>query len=224
METNEKLETAVAKKSPQELQQVYVERLIRANPGLGDGAVEIARDLVNTGMTYNEALSLINTVYAPRTVEGRGQSTRAKHFSKAVIARYGDDRLAKCSTSVPLFRGLVAQIGEAVAMRDEVNETLYQTSISFADTLAFQEAGFSPEQIVDCIGKLVSESNYHISESGAVMKIKQAVKKLENHEFANLEGILFPGEDNPPEELTRDEKLERGAYASVDRYHQIREQ
>jgi len=188
-----KEEYALVRQTEIALQKKYVEALIKAKPGLGDKSQQIAFDLVNVGLTPNEVLMLINQVYSPSGLEGRGQGTRVKFFAEAVKKRYGDHRLEKCSYSPALFRGLIAQIGEAVEMRDTVNDYLTgRTSISFDDTLAYQEIGLGPEAILGYVERLVSESG--VSETAAIMKIKDAARKVESQRIANLEAILFPSE------------------------------
>ena len=63
------------------LQRKYAKALMRAKPGLGEKSIEIAEELMNTGLTPNEAMMVINIVYSP----GRGQANKLKHFGKALV-------------------------------------------------------------------------------------------------------------------------------------------
>jgi len=176
------------------LQQKYAAALIRAKPGLGDKAEKIAEDLVNVGLTPNESLMLVGLVYMPVDIQGRGQGTRLKYFAEALQERYGDHRLEKCGKSVALFRGLLAQINEAIEMRDLINGALdRRTSISFRDALRYQEIGLDADIFFGYVAKLTSDLN--LNETAAVMKIRDASKRVENSkQIGSLEALLFPYE------------------------------
>ncbi len=171
------------------LQKKYTDALIRARPGLGEKSLKIADELINTGLTPNEAMLMINLVYSTRDVQGRGQATKLKYFSEAVIRRYGENYLEKVGRSLDLFRGLLYQIGQAVEMRDETNDYLSNSSITFRDSLLFQELGLSAEVLESYVYHLTSEKG--LSEVAAIMRIKEAAAEVERGRFATLESILF---------------------------------
>lgn len=170
-------------------QKRYVTTLIKSRPGLGDYALKIADDLTNTGLSPTEAIMLIDMVYCPQDLEGKGQGNKLKHFSEAVVQRYGGDYLEKVSRSPELFRGLLHQIGQAVDMRDDTNGSLSHSSISFKDSLLFQELGLSAEVLDGYIYNLTVDQG--LSEVAAIMRIKEAAAQVEKGRFATLEGILF---------------------------------
>lgn len=188
------------------LQRRYVDALIKAKPGLGEQSLKIADDLVNTGLTPNEAMLLIDLVYSHTDIQGRGQATKLKHFSEAVISRYGGGYLEKVSNSPALFRGLLYQINQAVEMRQEANGTLFHSAITFKDTLLFQELDLSAEVLSSYVYHLTSEQG--LSEVAAVMRIKEAAAEVERGRFATLEGILFRDEFNSLTDLIMEDEIE----------------
>lgn len=188
------------------LQKRYVDALIKARPGLEEQAIKIADDLVNTGLTPNEAMLLIDLVYSPRDLQGRGQATKLKYFSEAVIGRYGDSYLEKVGKSPVLFRGLLYQIGQAVEMREDANDFLSHSSITFNDTFLFQELGLSAEVLGSYVYHLMSEQG--LSEVAAIMRIKGAAAEVERGRFSTLEGILFREEFSTLTSLTMEDDRE----------------
>jgi len=194
------------------LQKKYLHALVKANPGLGDKSAQIAECLVDTGLTYGEATTLIKMVYAPSSLEGRGQATRLSHFYKAVQSRYGESRLERCSRNVALFKGFLAQMSNAIEMRDNVNAYLdNKTSLSFHNALLLEDLGLPPESFIEYVNRLVTE--YNLSETAAVVRICKAAKQVEKKIFANLEAIIFP-EDASELEVTD----------ALDTSHKLREE
>ncbi|MEI6849564.1 MAG: hypothetical protein WCK29_00850 [archaeon] len=186
---------ALVEQTTRALQEKYVDALLKQRPGLGgEAAKNIARDLTSTGITPNEAFALMNLVYSPVDVLGRGQATRAKYFSEAVQERYGDVILYNASQNVQSFRRLLGKIGEAVDTRDVVNEQLDKSAITFRDTLMLQDLGIDAETIISYHDILVAD--YGFSNAAAITRIKKAVLALDNRNTAigNLESLIFPTE------------------------------
>ena len=189
------------------LQKKYVDALIKAKPGLGEKALAIAGDMINTGLSPNEAMALINLIYVPADLQGRGQATKLKHFSEALIKRYGESYLERIGRSPALFRGFLYQVGQAIEMRDEINQSRQGSSITFRDTLLFQELGLSAEVLDGYIYHLTSEE--YISEVAALMRIKAAAVEVEKKNFATLEGILFRNEyDTTTKQVMEDDRTD----------------
>lgn len=182
-----------------ELQQRYVRALIRANPGLGEKSERIAQDLMQTGLSSTEAMMLINLVYAPAYIDGRGQGTRLKYFAKALQDRYGDCYLANIGQNEKVFRGFLAEIDEAVAMRDLINEELSkQASISFDNALLLQEIGLSADAFLGYVHNYATD--HKTDRLSALLRVIHAARRIKGGALGSLESFLAEipntGEDN----------------------------
>jgi len=172
-------------------QQTYTSAIVKAKPGLGDGAVAIAQQLANAGLDEGQALALIDLVYNPKRADGNGQGTRLKYFSQALITRYGSDTLQSYGNSLPLFKGFLFRLNEAIAMRDEYNNSGIQASMSFEGALRFEDLSIDPRQIFSYVSDVSARNN--ISETAAYMRVKEASKIVERGERATIEALLFGG-------------------------------
>lgn len=175
------------------LQQRYIKALVRMNPGLGPKSEKFAEALVSTGLKPTQALMFVRAVYSPKDIEGKGQATRLKYFSEALIRRYGDCTLENARQHEKYFLSLLADVSAATNMRDEINEFLEgEASISFANILLLQEVGLNQDSFLDYVEVLAKQPR--MNRLKAVLRVVEAAESIREHNAGNLEALLFSGD------------------------------
>jgi hypothetical protein len=183
----ENLLPAVLEAKPRSALEIkYVKNILAADPGIGEKSLAIANSLADSGLSGPMAAMIIQAVYAPTTVDGRGQGTRIKWYVDAVRNRYGH-KLDKIRTNVLSFRTFMADMEEVSQMRDELNGNGY--SVSFEGAFLLWEIG----EDVDSIQTAIEAHLDHLRDyPGSCMKrvVEAAMEVKSGKRFVELETAL----------------------------------
>jgi hypothetical protein len=140
--------------------------------GLSDSLAEkISDDLVDSGLTSSMSVMLIDTIY--QTGGLRGSSNRLKWCSDAIKNRYGA-RLEKAGKSIACFRGLIADVEEAIEMRDALNAEAVR--FSFQETFLLWELNYDSDTIGALLSNLISDGQTALQAKRAIIIAAKGVK------------------------------------------------
>lgn len=137
-------------KQASDLQKKLHSQILKANPGLGDKASEMADILAESGISRALSLMIVSAVYSPDNA-GRGQTTKSHWFVSALKTSSYGNRLNYIGSNKNALQRFVAEMGEIDDSRESLST---YCGFSFADCFLLSEAGISEAEamaiMADC--------------------------------------------------------------------------